>query len=309
MTSRRGTLASTTDSGMPILVVRDNTPISSTTESDGEYAPLTCNSLGAVRTAPSTDAFVEIGVEQNDRVNTWSQDGYNGDIDVGTETIWPVGGSYIIPTTAETLEITSSSTADDGLLQGTGAWFIQLIGISATRKRQVETLILRGTTTVSTSNTWLGVNVAHLRGVGTGTTNAGNITIVGGTSDNTYAYIEAGRSISRQLIFHSQLQTKVVVPWVRLNVLRSGSGAVNKAVITFIVDVYDPTLLVKRQELELRMDTSISNVMEYKPLPYTKFLSDDGGLVFVARVTSTTADTVVNAQISFVEVLDADYTL
>jgi hypothetical protein len=55
--------------------------------------------------------------------------GYNPTIGVTDETIWSQGGVYVYPTTASTMYISSSSTADTAA--GTGARTVTVSGLDA----------------------------------------------------------------------------------------------------------------------------------------------------------------------------------
>lgn len=134
-------------------------------------------------------------------VSQFSKFGYNGDIDIGTETIWAYGGTWTPQTTARTLSVVSSSTDDDGSPAGTGARTVTIIGVDASRNSQTETITMDGTTPVVTSGTWLGVNRMVVATAGSSKTNVGNITATSTTDSLVQGYIVAGESITNQMIY------------------------------------------------------------------------------------------------------------
>lgn len=100
--------------------------------------------------------------------------GYNGDLDTSEESVWPDGGTVPHPTTASVLDIVSTSTDDDAA--GTGARTIFISGLDGNYNVVSETVILDGTTTVATVNSYLYVNQLYVVTAGTGGVNAGEIT-------------------------------------------------------------------------------------------------------------------------------------
>lgn len=100
--------------------------------------------------------------------------GYNGDLDTSEESVWPDGGTVPHPTVASVLDIVSTSTDDDAA--GTGARTIFISGLDGNYNVVSETVILDGTTTVATVNSYLYVNQLYVVTAGTGGVNAGEIT-------------------------------------------------------------------------------------------------------------------------------------
>lgn len=100
--------------------------------------------------------------------------GYNPDIDTTEESIWPDGGTVPHPTVASVLSIVSTSTADDSA--GTGARTVYIEGLDGNYNTISETVIMDGTTPVSTVGAYLYVNQFYVVSVGSGEANAGEIT-------------------------------------------------------------------------------------------------------------------------------------
>ena len=121
--------------------------------------------------------------------------GRNDDID-GNEEVWELGTARVLPSAAAVLAIVSSSTADDAVATGTGAWTIQVEGLDANYDEISEVITLDGTVSVGSSASFLRVNRAYIVTAGTGESNAGNITVsIGGDAQ---AYIEATEGQTHQ---------------------------------------------------------------------------------------------------------------
>ena len=105
--------------------------------------------------------------------------GYNGAVGATAETVWFQGGAYTWPSGAATLEVTSSSTADDadtgGGTPGTGALTVTLEGLDANYVEISETVTMNGQTAVTTTNSYLRLHRMYVATAGTGLTNAGVI--------------------------------------------------------------------------------------------------------------------------------------
>ena len=121
--------------------------------------------------------------------------GFNSDIDNSLETVWAQGGLYSHPSSASTMTVSSSSTADTSA--GTGARTVEIFGLDADYNEVSETITLNGQTAVTTTNTYLRMNRAIVRSAGSGEQNAGVIyvgtgTVTAGVPANKYATIAVG---------------------------------------------------------------------------------------------------------------------
>ena len=85
--------------------------------------------------------------------------GYNADIDIAaTETIWSVGGLWQPAAAAQTVDVTSSST-EDTMTSGTGAWMVAIFGLDTNYNEISElTLQLDGTNGVTSVNSYRVIN-------------------------------------------------------------------------------------------------------------------------------------------------------
>ena len=87
----------------------------------------------------------------------WNKFGYNLDVDSGAqEVIASWGGTYSNLHTAYTLDIVS--TSDEDKSGGTGAITLLIYGVDVNHLHITELVTLNGTTTVTTVNTYFGLN-------------------------------------------------------------------------------------------------------------------------------------------------------
>ena len=124
--------------------------------------------------------------------------GFNPDIDASLETVWAQGGLYTYLSSASTLYISSSSTADTAA--GTGARNVTVFGLDADWNEVSVTVDLSGYTGVQlgTASNWIRVNRIIVNTAGTGGQNAG-VLYVGteatptlGVPTNKYATVAIG---------------------------------------------------------------------------------------------------------------------
>jgi len=120
--------------------------------------------------------------------------GRNDDVD-GTEEMWEYGTSRVLPVTAATLSVVSSSSQDTNTT-GTGAWTITVEGLDADYEELTETITMNGTSPVSSTGVFFRVNRAYVLTGGTGDTNVGNIDISINAAEQ--AFIEADEGQTHQ---------------------------------------------------------------------------------------------------------------
>ena len=124
--------------------------------------------------------------------------GFNNDIDNTLETVWSQGGLYTYLSSASTLYISSSSTADD--VTGTGARTVTVIGLDANYDEASVTVDMDGQNGVQLgdASNWARVFRVLVETAGTGGQNAG-VLYVGteasptlGVPTNKYATVPIG---------------------------------------------------------------------------------------------------------------------
>jgi hypothetical protein len=94
--------------------------------------------------------------------------GYNGAVGATEEPVWDGSAAYTWQTSAQALEIISSSDEDasGGVGGDTGAQTVQIYGLDANYAEQNETVTLKGQTAVDLANTYLRVSRMIVRSAG-----------------------------------------------------------------------------------------------------------------------------------------------
>ena len=119
----------------------------------------------------------------------YSQDkyGFNPSINATTEDIWNAGGVLDYLTSAETMDITSSSGNDTS--GGSGARTVELAGVNNDYIPIYETVTMDGGNTVTTTNQFLRVNRMRVQTVGDSSVNEGDISVTATTAGTNQAEI------------------------------------------------------------------------------------------------------------------------
>lgn len=108
--------------------------------------------------------------------------GFANGIGTTPQTITPIvaaGATYVYPTAATVMKVSSSSANDTA--GGTGARTILVAGLDANYNRISETVTLSGQTAVNTTNSYLRITYTELLTVGSGAAQAGTIYVGTGT--------------------------------------------------------------------------------------------------------------------------------
>jgi hypothetical protein len=247
-----------------------------------------------------TDYKYEVALGRRQGATTWNKFGGNQDIDIGTETIWAAGGTFTRIDTASTFTVVSSSS-DDTITVGSGAWNVVIYYVDADRKAAVEVVPLNGTTPAVSTGTGLGINRVALYNTGSGDVNAGNITITATTGGTTQAYIPASEGTTQQALFFTQADHQFLVDYILLNAYKTAGGTAPK--VTIKAWVYSYVSTAKYLVLNKTIDTSVENTSELKfSQPF--IIGEKSILYFEA--TTTVNDTIVTCRFSGIEVRDVD---
>ena len=242
-----------------------------------------------------TDFKYEVAEGLRQGYTTWNKWGYNPDIDVGTETVWSVGGLFTPLSSAGTLEVVSSSTTDDRDPAGTGAQSIIIYGLDANYEEQTEVVTLNGTTAVTTTNSWLGVNRAAIYLSWSGGINAGDISITATTGGSDQAEIPAGEGSTQHAFFFVPAGHVGLMDWLWVNAVKTSGGS--HPVITTKVWV---TSLVSGSKYEVFRDSlDIQRDNHSDIRPSQPFVVGEKSLVDV-QVTTDTNNTTVSARFSLI---------
>jgi len=144
--------------------------------------------------------------------------GHNDDLDSGTEEdVWETGGDLTYMTSAETMEIASSSTSDDGDPAGVGLQTVLISGVSSTGALQTETITMNGTTDVTTSSSYLRVN--SMTGLTAGSTgwNVGTVTATATTAATVQCQMSATEGTTQNSHYTVPLNKTLHVVQIELN--------------------------------------------------------------------------------------------
>jgi len=117
--------------------------------------------------------------------------GYNDSIGSGAfETIWETGNNYSWQSTAVTVDVVSDNVNDD--VAGTGARTLRIQGLDGSYNLAEETVDMDGTTTVTTTQTFLRVFRMSVETAGSSGNNEGTITVTYTGGSDVAATISAG---------------------------------------------------------------------------------------------------------------------
>lgn len=246
-----------------------------------------------------TDFKAEVALGLREGVRAWNRWARNGDIDTGTETIWPAGGTITRMTSADTLTLVSSATADDD--GDTGANTVTVYGVDANYDYQEQTYTLDGTTpVVTTGHNWLGVTRMKIASAGSGKVAAGDITAVATTAMTEQCRIETGQASSRHGVHFVPRNEKALMDYISVNVIRTAGGA-DPEVTTFLL-VEDLTEAVVYEPFQDVMDVAVENYHPYNLPPFVI----QGPAMLEFRSTTDTDNTIVNLRFSLVEHREVD---
>ena len=187
--------------------------------------------------------------------------GYNPVIGVDDETVWTQGGVYVYPTTASTMYISSSSTADTAA--GTGARTATVSGLDANFIEISETVSLNGQAGVQLNSAlnWYRVNRVIVNTAGSGGANAGVLyvgteaTPTGGVPTNKYATVAIGDNQTLMCIWTVPLG---YTAYLHQKDVSASSSAGKFAIVTLISRPKDGVFNVKDRVLLANNSTAIS---------------------------------------------------
>lgn len=235
----------------------------------GHFQKLTASVNGTL--SETYDAIVvrptsfenEVAMNKRQGVTLWNKFGYNLNVNsTSAEVIASFGGTFSRMTSAGTLNVVSSSTADANP-SGTGVRQIVIVGIDENRLAQQEVVNMNGTSVVTTSEQWLGVNRVAGYSHGSGEVNEGTITITATSGGSTQAQMPAGDGVTQQCIFHVQANHTFLTNWLWINIRKLSGGSAPRVTVTGWV--YSPVSGGKYKIFTGNFDTAIKNVWELSP--------------------------------------------
>ena len=267
----------------------------------GEQTSLSMNLNNAIQqdsdamvTRP-TDYHYEVATGRRTGSTTWNKFGYNGDIDIGTETIWSNGGTFVRLTSAQTLSVVSTSAND--VNASTGAWNVIIYGISSSREAVIEVVPMNGTTPVITTNTYWGVNRIAVYNTGSSDANVGIITATGTTDGTVQGHMPAGEGTTQQAFFFTQAGHTSLMDWLFVNVNKTTGGGTPR--ITIKGWVYSYVSTAKYLVFYDVIDTSVENHIELTPSQ--PFVVGEKSILYFEATTNVN-DSTVSCRFSFIEV-------
>jgi hypothetical protein len=247
-----------------------------------------------------TDYHYEVALGLRQGATTWNKFGGNADVDIGTETVWNYGGTFVRINTASTFTIVSSSV-NDILTSGTGAWNVVIYYIDANRKAATVVVPLNGTTPVVTTVTGLGINRVALYNTGSSDANEGNITITATTGGSVQAYIAAGEGTTQQCIYFTQDSHQLLVDWMFININKTSGGGTPR--VTLKGWVYSYVSTAKYLVFKSTIDTTVENTIELRPSQ--PFIVGEKSILYFEATTDTN-NTTVDLRFSGIEIRDVD---
>jgi len=170
----------------------------------------------------------------------------------GLVDMWPGEGTtptiYVFPPSAIQFNVVSSSSNDD--TGNTGIAKIMIVGLDANYAEQTEEVTMDGTTIVTTTKSFIRINLSYATQVGSYGGAVGTITIKNTANTITYDTISIGLTVSRTLVY-----TVPAGKTLYLTSLTAASGAggnaikLNAVVFTPKVRLFGSTTFIPSGEL------------------------------------------------------------
>ena len=155
---------------------------------------MSCNNVNPITGGSTVDDIPFYLAVQQGKVPGYSmvnKFGYNSSIGSGAfETIWETGNNYPWQSSAVTVDVVSDDANDD--VAGTGARTLRIQGLDGSYNFAEETVDMDGTTTVTTTQTFLRVFRMSVETAGTSGNNVGNISVTYTGGSDVAATITAG---------------------------------------------------------------------------------------------------------------------
>jgi len=144
-------------------------------DNTGAYRNVETDRFGNLMTS---NLLVSVSKGEFSDLNGIQKFGRNSEVDTGSdpETVWEAGGLKVWQTSAQTVNISSSSSNDDASPGGTGARTVELEGVDGSYVHVLDTVSLNGTSTVTSTQSFLNVYRARVLTAGSGGSNDGTLT-------------------------------------------------------------------------------------------------------------------------------------
>jgi hypothetical protein len=148
--------------------------------------------------------------------------GHNPDVDIA-EDIWFHGGDLSYLSSAEQMNVVSTSTSDNNTV-GPGAFQVLLVGLDSNFDEVSEVIDMDATSNVLSDNSYIRVNSMTALGAGSSGTNVGDITATAATAGTVQAHMEAGTGLSKKSHYTVPDGHTLCVTQVELNVTKAGGA-------------------------------------------------------------------------------------
>lgn len=205
-----------------------------------------------------------------------------------TYPVWSAAQSLNLITTAEKLNITSTSNND--IVGGTGLRRLFITGVGEDYRPQYEEVNMNGIPGVQTQLTWMGVNRLGIVQGGSTRVNAGTINATGSSSGFLAGQVAIGKSFTQQGFYYIPRGRTFELTQAFFNIYQA-AGTTPRVTVSIIVVSLDGS--AQAEIFQGGIDAGTSNVISIgsetvkAPVPQK--------LVIIPRVSSNTT----NCQVSY----------
>lgn len=214
-----------------------------------------------------TDYKYEVAMSKRQGRSTVNKWGFNLDVDTtAEEIIAPWGGTFDpttnIMSTAQTFTIAYNNTTDGS--GTTGATQLLITYLDANNDIQDGVHVLGNTGSDTTSFTGFGINRIVVIATGGLAANVNDITLTATTDGTTQGQIPADKGVTQQCIYHTPINHKLLLDWLRGNVLKISGGGGNPTV-TVIGYSWSRVTNVRYEIFREDIDTNVENHINIEP--------------------------------------------
>lgn len=228
--------------------------------------------------------------------------GFNPSVDTNLATVWLQGGLYSYLSSASTLYISSSSTADTGA--GTGARTVTVSGLDNNFDQKVETVTLNGQSGVELNgSTWFRVNRIVVNTAGSGGANAGVLYVgteaspTGGVPTNKYATVGIG---DNQTLMMTYTIPRGYTAFITQKDVSASSSAGKFAILSLVARPFGGVFNVKDRVLSSQGYSSIA-------YPYPLKFTEKTDIEVRAKADSAGGTVTVSAALDIVLIQNRPY--
>lgn len=238
---------------------------------------------------------IQVALGQFPRYSTENKFGYNGAAGTSEEEIWNEGGFEAYLSSAERMNIVSTSTADDGSPGGTGARTLIIYGLDNDWKEINETITLNGTTDVLTVNSYIRVFRMIVLTAGSGAANAGVITAAAQTAGTDHANIAIGDNQTKKIQFSFPLGKVCIIRSLTIGVAKNENVEAKLKIRPFgsvfqvkrILNLFEnagqfinttPSLIPEKYDITITSQTTTGNAAVSASLSYMLIDEREAGL-------------------------------